>query len=51
MHWFQFEVIVLVLMFFACIFAAGTMVFDAVRDLRRARKLLEQQEKRREPGN
>jgi len=50
MHWFQFEIVVMVLMFFACIFAAGVMVFDAVRDIRRA-KHLEQKEKRSEPGN
>ena len=50
MHWFQFEVIVLVLMLFACGFAAGTMFWDAIRDLRKARKI-ERKHKKDESGN
>ena len=48
MHWFHFEVIVLVLMLFACMFAAGVMFFNAIRDIRRANRI-EKEAKRREP--
>ena len=47
MHWLQFEVIVLAITSAAVFVAAGMMIWDAVRDIKRAKRL--EQRKRTEP--